>query len=683
MNNQKFKIVKHLATVLFIVAAVLPVIAQTPLPNGNKLNVAGTNLQYTTYGAYSGIDPWTPGSPAGGVPGWFMSTDVKYNGADVAQSGNVTYGQYSVLSTTVIGPGTLAFFWKTTSRNCYLDFCVGIPGNWYDSPYLYNISPWLKHTKTFDDGSHDVHWNFYPYDLFSAGSGYLSQVSWTPTGNVAISPKERSVSPAMGSYDFDVRSNSAWTATVSYMDENGDVDAGADWLTLNTYSSSQGGSTISASAATNSGGVRTAIITFTMPQTAEYPTRKSTVTITQAAKTAFDDIQSNSNLTWKASDWFEQGLFNRNGSTAVQSGFIGQGETSTLEADVVGPGIINFYWSTSCDRKNTLTFTAYDNVQKKVFATRKISGETGWKTKAEEYVFPVGNYTLKWEYQKNDGITYGNDAAWLSDVVWTPSFETYVTTISTRTSTIREMSVKVKNRDPNKTTENAKIHFRAPVAKSYTIRMAHARDVISGERTSATSIEPSADSDTRVVFGRMWASDKETAFTFTGENMYENGKTSDGKRSTIGVRGLNFPVEFVYYDYTNPATTPRLHFSGVATLDPKFGNISGYTGVVYGVNIDPACCTLAGHNSGKCSAEQGEIVGQSWLTENPELMSIANVYYPAEYAAPQPAHFFGTFTSRYNAKDVVTLAKGAEGKWDAMPTRITETMPKAKKDLEP
>ena len=259
------------------------------------------------------------------------------------------------------------------------------------------------------------------------------------------------------------------------------------------------------------------------------------------------------------------------------------------------------------------------------------------------------------------------------------------------------MAVKVKHRNgiPNYM-ETAKIHYRAPVAKSYTIRMAHARytdGVDSGKRMPATGVV--VIPGTTKAYGRMWASDGDTAFTFNGEHMYVSGLDSDGNTSTIGVKGQTFPVEFKYYNCDEPEK-PTLFFSGLATLDPKFGNVSGYTGVVYGTNIDPARCTLAAHNSGstRCLAEQGAI--ESWATG---LKTVAGVYYPEEYATPQPdAHFFGTFTMRYNAKDVVTLAKGADGQWDAIIDRagapgksnaagkgageVSKLMPEAKKKLE-
>jgi hypothetical protein len=51
----------------------------------------------------------------GGVIGWFGQTGVSHDGIDAAQSGPVGFRQESWMETSVNGPGTLTFWWKTLS----------------------------------------------------------------------------------------------------------------------------------------------------------------------------------------------------------------------------------------------------------------------------------------------------------------------------------------------------------------------------------------------------------------------------------------------------------------------------------------------------------------------------------------------------------------------------------------
>jgi len=108
------------------------------------------------------------------------------------------------------------------------------------------------------------------------------------------------------------------------------------------------------------------------------------------------------------------------GVAALRSGAIGEGGSSTVEMSVDGAGEIGFWWKTSCE-------TATKNKQRDFAAfyldgTEQcwMGGITDWSNK----VFTVsgdGAHSLKWVYRKNDnGVTEGDDCAWLDEVTWTP-----------------------------------------------------------------------------------------------------------------------------------------------------------------------------------------------------------------------------------------------------------------------
>src|SRR5207245_198888 len=59
--------------------------------------------------------------------GWFVQTNVTYDGIAAAQSGAITDSQSSSLLANVTGPGTVTFWWKVSSEDNadYARFLIG------------------------------------------------------------------------------------------------------------------------------------------------------------------------------------------------------------------------------------------------------------------------------------------------------------------------------------------------------------------------------------------------------------------------------------------------------------------------------------------------------------------------------------------------------------------------------
>ena len=55
----------------------------------------------------------------GGDASWFGQAELSYSGGSSAQSGSISGNQTSWLQTTVVGPGTLSFYWKVSSEADY------------------------------------------------------------------------------------------------------------------------------------------------------------------------------------------------------------------------------------------------------------------------------------------------------------------------------------------------------------------------------------------------------------------------------------------------------------------------------------------------------------------------------------------------------------------------------------
>lgn len=132
-----------------------------------------------------------------------------------------------------------------------------------------------------------------------------------------------------------------------------------------------------------------------------------------------------SNLVWGTEGsamWFSQDSVNFDGHSAAQSGAITHGQSSTLKAELAGPGLLRFAWKVSSEKRfDTLTFSA-DGVLTPVV----LSGTTDWTQ--EFFYIPSGVYTAKWAYAKDESMSAGMDAGWVDQVVWTPDPQTVLLT---------------------------------------------------------------------------------------------------------------------------------------------------------------------------------------------------------------------------------------------------------------
>jgi hypothetical protein len=123
------------------------------------------------------------------------------------------------------------------------------------------------------------------------------------------------------------------------------------------------------------------------------------------------------NLSWSTSGnaaWFGQTAISHDGIDAAQSGRITDGQQSTLQTSVTGPGVLNFWWKVSSEQFfDYLTFFI-DGVQQ-----ASLSGEADWQF--QTFAIGAGTHTLKWTYQKDSSVSAGLDAGWLDQVQFTPN----------------------------------------------------------------------------------------------------------------------------------------------------------------------------------------------------------------------------------------------------------------------
>jgi len=121
------------------------------------------------------------------------------------------------------------------------------------------------------------------------------------------------------------------------------------------------------------------------------------------------------NLTWSTSGnaaWFGETSITHDGIDAAQSGRITNSQQSTVQANVSGPGLLNFWWKVSSEQ-----FFDYLNFFVDGAQQASVSGEVDWQFQT----FDIGSgvHTLKWTYQKDSSVSAGLDAGWLDQVLYT------------------------------------------------------------------------------------------------------------------------------------------------------------------------------------------------------------------------------------------------------------------------
>ncbi len=125
------------------------------------LNV--TNLDFTTYDDVF----------------WFAETDVTHDRDAAAQSGAMTDNQASALETTVTGPGTLTFWWKSVSDDESYNLQFQINGAQQNG--ISGQTDWTQQTYTLDAGTQRLTWLATTGDGSSlSDAGYVDQVTFTP-----------------------------------------------------------------------------------------------------------------------------------------------------------------------------------------------------------------------------------------------------------------------------------------------------------------------------------------------------------------------------------------------------------------------------------------------------------------------------------------------------------------------
>jgi hypothetical protein len=122
----------------------------------------------------------------------------------------------------------------------------------------------------------------------------------------------------------------------------------------------------------------------------------------------------NTALTWTsggAAPFFAQTAFSNFGGSAVQSGRVGNSQSSSLATSVTGPGVLTFDWKVSSEQGFDIFSVQLDGVRQQFW-----SGQTSWFTSTIR--IPAGTHTVQWLYAKDSALSSGQDAGWVDHVIY-------------------------------------------------------------------------------------------------------------------------------------------------------------------------------------------------------------------------------------------------------------------------
>ncbi|MGJ3242345.1 MAG: immunoglobulin domain-containing protein [Opitutales bacterium] len=342
-----------------------------------------------------------------GDAGWTSQTRVTEDGVDAAQSGTIGNSEQSTLTSTVIGPGELSFFWRVSSESGfdYLQF-------YFDDVLIDEISgerDWLRETLSIGEGVHTLRW-VYDKDFSLArgdDAGWVDRVRYEPEDGLQIRILEEPVGVSVRTgQTADLSVRAIGNGALSYQwYRNGRALSGARSPTLR----------ISGATVADSGRYHV-VITSATGSVASRSVRLAVFDEDASIGAGFRDGGSLDWETFPVGSWFRQSEVFLSPPEALQSGPVEDGGVAGVDVGVEGPGILAFNWKVSSEAfYDGLGFSVGTDVRA-VF-----SGEQDWRQEVADV--PDGPQLLSWLYVKDEGVSEGMDAGWLDNVRWFPQRE--------------------------------------------------------------------------------------------------------------------------------------------------------------------------------------------------------------------------------------------------------------------
>ncbi len=382
----------------------------------------------------------------GGNNTWYGQSTTNIDGISAAQSGQVVDNQYSELTATVTGTGTLEFWWKVSSEfgGDYLIFYI----DGVEMDNMTGDTSWIgENIDIMGPGSHVLKWVYIKNFGISNYSdcGWVDQVNWTPFEPLSL---EEALDNNILTYT--IGGNGNWygknqdgyealkSGNISNLQQtlfqttvNGPgtikfwskVSSEANFDLLRLYIDDL--ETMAISGETDwtyyyfhIAGTGLHTLKWIYSKDGSLRAGEDCAWVDQLVFTPFlNSFLDDGSFNWNTGGnnyWFGENTIKHDSVGAAQSGYVTDGQYSEISTTVSGTGFLYFYWKVSSEEYfDYLTFLVDDT------EIAKISGETDWS----DYGFYLENsglHTLKWVYSKDYNVTAGQDAGWLDQINWIP-----------------------------------------------------------------------------------------------------------------------------------------------------------------------------------------------------------------------------------------------------------------------
>ncbi len=353
---------------------------------------------------------FTPGGTAGS---WMGQTGVSSDGQDAAQTGVLGDSTYTFIKANVTGPGTLTFWWKVSSEadHDWLRFMVDA----IDQTRISGEVDWTQITYAVPSGAHEMQWRFSHNSTGAAGQdrGWLDQVAFSTGGPVVVgTPPSIQIQPSSltvdegATTDFSVAAsgtgplNYRWLFNTTNRLADGGNIGGATTVNLTLFNTllTQGGdySVILSNAA---GSITSLVARLTV---------NPVLSLAEAIDQPTWDLLTDGNALWEGHT-----VVTHDGQHAARSGMVSDGQSSTLQTIIDGPGALHFWWRVSSETNADVLVFAVNGQ-----TAALISGESDWQEIT--VALSAGPQFVDWTYFKNATGTAGTDRGWLDQVSFTP-----------------------------------------------------------------------------------------------------------------------------------------------------------------------------------------------------------------------------------------------------------------------
>ena len=326
-----------------------------------------------------------------GLPMWFTQTEETHDGVDALQSGDIGDSQTTAITAEVQGPGTLSFWWKVESHSPD-NFRFMLDGEIQHA--IAGTQNWtLQSYELPENRLYQLEWSYAKDSLgsFARDAAWLDEITF---GNFEISKSWAKISHEAQSYTVEVTGDGSWSVT---------EDLG--WATASP-STGSGTGTVTVTLEENTEGWR---------RTDIYIAGMLHVLDQETALTSADAINNEQvRLTPVLNGlpmWFTQTEETHDGVDALQSGDIGDSQTTAITAEVQGPGTLSFWWKVESHSPDNFRFMLDGEIQ------HAIAGTQNWTL--QSYELPENRlYQLEWSYAKDSLGSFARDAAWLDEITF-------------------------------------------------------------------------------------------------------------------------------------------------------------------------------------------------------------------------------------------------------------------------